>query len=624
AALMLALSTGLAAADRLSEARKLILRKQYGQAVELLTQEARQGQPEACWMLSALYRKGQGVARSPGQAFHYLRCAAEGGKVTAMRGVGLALLAGDGIRKNVVEARQWLERAARAGDTVAAERLASVDQPDWPDDYSALVKVLKATPAEQISTLPPERRKKVSRAGESLLWPFVREHDWVRAGQLLGLGLEIDRSRQDGRTLLHDRVLASDWEAVRWLLRHHARAARPDAQGNTALHLAVMQSKTVELPELISAGALNVANRAGETPLDVAVAANRASWIKALRQAGGQRRKNGLNEAQYAEKALADQARQAGLPALHYAAQTGALAWLKRQSPKSWQDKDPKGMTPLMRAIEGEQWQTASWLTQHLTTLQLDEVRWIDKVLAAGEIPLAKQMIARLPDERAALHVLELALKLRAEAVYAALMKQISLQGASPRLLLAAARGHAWEAVRQWVRYAQPVQFDAQHRHALWYALAAGKRDISELLMEAGQRPLVRDLFGETGLHAWVQQGMPGDNGLLHLPGVSVDGVNAGGQTLLMTAVLAHHPDAVKRLLEAGADVHARDDQGNTALILAAREQRVDIVRLLLNAGAKPGQRNRNKHSALNIAEQLGNEEIVRLLREADKKGGWF
>src|SRR6218665_726924 len=49
--------------------------------------------------------------------------------------------------------------------------------------------------------------------------------------------------------------------------------------------------------------------------------------------------------------------------------------------------------------------------------------------------------------------------------------------------------------------------------------------------------------------------------------GASVHEVNTSGQTALMVAIHYNHTDIADKILDAGASVHAKDNQDNTPLV---------------------------------------------------------
>jgi ankyrin repeat protein len=73
----------------------------------------------------------------------------------------------------------------------------------------------------------------------------------------------------------------------------------------------------------------------------------------------------------------------------------------------------------------------------------------------------------------------------------------------------------------------------------------------------------------------------------------------------------------VSLLLEAGADLHAQNDEGFTALDLAAEDGNEALVKMLLDAGANINTpRNRNP-SMLTLAAYSGREAVVQMLMDA-------
>jgi ankyrin repeat protein len=92
-----------------------------------------------------------------------------------------------------------------------------------------------------------------------------------------------------------------------------------------------------------------------------------------------------------------------------------------------------------------------------------------------------------------------------------------------------------------------------------------------------------------------------------------------GGATPLMYAVLYGDADAVRRLLEAGADVNARNEAGATALMWAVDDP--EKTRLLLKAGADPNARSDDGRTPLLSATgRPGCGDVVKLLLDHGAK----
>ena len=67
-------------------------------------------------------------------------------------------------------------------------------------------------------------------------------------------------------------------------------------------------------------------------------------------------------------------------------------------------------------------------------------------------------------------------------------------------------------------------------------------------------------------------------------------------------------------LLDAGCDINATDNKGRTPLMYTAIFERPGVVKLLLKRGASINAKDHNGLSALDWAKKSGNEEIIRLL----------
>ncbi|HYY48925.1 MAG TPA: ankyrin repeat domain-containing protein [Thermoplasmata archaeon] len=97
---------------------------------------------------------------------------------------------------------------------------------------------------------------------------------------------------------------------------------------------------------------------------------------------------------------------------------------------------------------------------------------------------------------------------------------------------------------------------------------------------------------------------------------VRVNTANPEGFTPLALAAFFGHSEAVKVLLESGADINLRGPSrfANTALDAAVAGDHADVVRILLAAHGDPNVRSEGTYTPLHKAAAHGNLEIVRML----------
>ena len=88
----------------------------------------------------------------------------------------------------------------------------------------------------------------------------------------------------------------------------------------------------------------------------------------------------------------------------------------------------------------------------------------------------------------------------------------------------------------------------------------------------------------------------------------------------LVTALENGHKDVVQWLLDAGADVNAKDTWGRTALMKASLNGHKDIVQLLIEAGADVNVKDNDGRTALMCASLYGHKDIATLLRKHGAK----
>lgn len=92
--------------------------------------------------------------------------------------------------------------------------------------------------------------------------------------------------------------------------------------------------------------------------------------------------------------------------------------------------------------------------------------------------------------------------------------------------------------------------------------------------------------------------------------------VNRPGWTPLHYAASGGHLEMIRFLLDENAYIDAQSPNRTTPLMMAARQKHTNAVRLLVEAGADPTQRNEAGLGAVEYMERHGETEQVRWLRE--------
>ncbi|MGB6063731.1 MAG: ankyrin repeat domain-containing protein [Desulfomonilaceae bacterium] len=97
--------------------------------------------------------------------------------------------------------------------------------------------------------------------------------------------------------------------------------------------------------------------------------------------------------------------------------------------------------------------------------------------------------------------------------------------------------------------------------------------------------------------------------------GADIGGVEtASGSTALSLAALTGQAEVAELLLEAGADIDARDFDGRTALFEAALSGHLQVVVILLARGADVHVRDISGRTALTEANVWGEAKVAELL----------
>jgi ankyrin repeat protein len=198
----------------------------------------------------------------------------------------------------------------------------------------------------------------------------------------------------------------------------------------------------------------------------------------------------------------------------------------------------------------------------------------VDLLLQAGANPRATSRYGVSP------------LSLAALDGHAGIITSLIKAGADPNgslpegetVLMTAARTGKADAVRVLLAHGARVDArdEARGQTALMWAAAQDNADVIRVLIEAGADVRTRT---STALKSTTRMSESGN---------TFGAAPPTGFTALLFAVRTGSPNAVRVLLDAGADVHDELSDGESALVVAAANAHWDVASLLLDRGANP------------------------------------
>jgi ankyrin repeat protein len=138
-----------------------------------------------------------------------------------------------------------------------------------------------------------------------------------------------------------------------------------------------------------------------------------------------------------------------------------------------------------------------------------------------------------------------------------------------------------------------------------------------ERLLTAGANPNLAQTSGLTPLMIAAHTGNVRVAKALLIHGADVNASTRETKaTALMWAVSAPHPEMVRALIEAKADVHVSSAKGLTPLLYAARNGDVEMARVLIDAGARVNDPGSDGVHALPLSIVSGHSEFALYLLE--------
>jgi ankyrin repeat protein len=396
---------------------------------------------------------------------------------------------------------------------------------------------------------------------------------------LFNKNADVNIKSASGATPLHEAVRIGNIPIITMLLDKGANVNVQDAKGNTPLHLGIPAETHREIARLfLERGAnVNLRDEHGDTPLHVAIVLNRsAETVKTLLDGGSNvhiRNMDGKTPLY-----ITVQEKRAQLIPLLLAPGSDVFA------------ADNAGVTPFDLALEDKGGLLGIILTPE-TVNQNDNAgnTMLHVAVLRRQVP---ERIGMILDRRPMVNVrnkagdtaLHTAARMNQKENGEFLISRgadifaVNQAGESPLYIALAAAG----GFRQWI--VNPTTIAA------------------------------KDGLENNMLHYAAQWKLNGAIPFITQNGVPVESVNATGETPLFMAVKADSPSTIKTLLDAKANLNARDSQGYSALHAAIRWNAFNSAALLIDSGIDINTHSLNGNTPLHDAVSLGMADIENLL----------
>ncbi len=148
-------------------------------------------------------------------------------------------------------------------------------------------------------------------------------------------------------------------------------------------------------------------------------------------------------------------------------------------------------------------------------------------------------------------------------------------------------------------------------------ATVGGHEDVFRWLIRRGAEVNAATADGDTPLLIAVRGNKPALVSAALESGADASARDRKGRTPLEMAARNRDPEIMDLLIAHQADVNKKNPQdGSTVLMVAASEGYIDVVELLIDAGADVTARDNNGQTALDLAMQGDHSEVAELLKE--------
>ena len=389
------------------------------------------------------------------------------------------------------------------------------------------------------------------------------------------LNLRLD----DGQTPLHLSAIYGHRAIASYLLENNANTAVQDSSGATPLHEAVRYGNLEIAQMLLDSGAnINAKDNLGKTPIMLIIPRNKIEQTYNLLI----RYRADLNQAD-----------TYGDTVLHTATMLHAGSNIIRTLTTNGADinaRNKEGVTPLTIAIQSEDLQTIKYLTANGASIHTQDTH--------GKSPLS--MAFEMSND-----------------VFEATLNESNChtqdsEGNTP-LHIALINNAPMSKIQHIIGLTQDVNIRNKNGDSpLYLAASRNMEQVGKLLLEKGADIFSTNKDNNSPLRLALKESGSVQNWLITSRTiVSTDG---SGNTVLHYAADWEYANAIKTLLEKGADINAKNANGETCIFNAAKSNNPQIIQLLVDGGASVKDRDNLGSTPLHIAVRWGAQQSAEKL----------
>lgn len=468
--------------------------------------------------------------------------------------------------------------------------------------------------------------------GKTPLFIAIEIYALDLAKHLLEKGADPDKADQLGHTPLHIAAQDKNVDAVEILARY-AQGNAVDNAGKTPLHYAICSGHVPTAHSLIHAGVrLDVVDQDGDTLLHTAVSEGHIEMVRLLIEQGAdinQVTAKGYSALFYAVK-------KGHIEVVHTLLQAGADIDVRLEV--ATEKLEPWKTRAIQQLIHAFQ------LTRKIQNLLADNVKQESQdtsqppfALSEAEKNLANQLIEVLttPDREIRMPALtqDMLKTLETTPIHNATLQNIcihvrnhlkkeSCTSAEDKqhrtaeistLLNASLSSAISDGDTKQVKSLLDAGADPNKGFPLHTAMYKDKA-ICEALLVHNANPNQTKKNGQTPLHVAARCNQVIQAKMLLNAGAQIDARDKEGHTPLSVAIQSAQLDIAKRLLEEKADPDIADQVGNTALHFAANDNNLAAVKMLIDHGADLNIADTRERTPLSNAISADQEEVVQFL----------